>query len=243
MHIIFKYYLTQKNHRASSMRLQKGFTLTGLMISIVLVQAVVLVSLKLQSSHHRSVSDVQTTAVHNRVLITALIVAQKEIQSAGYGIVGADENDIATLFTLPTSTTAASHSIVWRYTEDGLTYCRGLQETGVTLDGIEYRQLDFVRTPSDCNSGSPLANKVWDTVISNLGRWEIDDLLQAHLDNNGTLFNFQLAKQICTVNGITPNNVAPNYVATISVPNRAELNGHILPSNVYDLCLLNIHPS
>jgi len=218
---------------------QQGFTLTGLMISIALVQVVVLVSLKLQSSHHRTIEDIRISSAHNRVLATALTIAKKEIQWAGYGIDAAGQTDIIVQNTLPTASTPFQHAVLWRYRgAAGFANCRGLVDRGVTIDGKNYRQLDFIRSPSGCTYSSNLNSFPWDGVVGTLGVWEIDDLLQAHLDNNGSLFNFQVQPATCSVPGLADSQM--RTVATISVPNTAELNGNNVPSNTHNICLLNL---
>lgn len=225
---------------------QRGFTLTGLMISIVLVQIVVLVSLKFQSTHHSAVSDIRETSNHNRALTTALAFSQKELRGAGFGITGAtandivnpNNNDIITRSSLGNATTSPSTSILWRYQNGATVECRGLRDIGVTIDHIHYRQLDFISTPSDCDLTSNLANFAWNETVATLGVWEINNLLQTYLNSNGTLFSFQVNMGTCSIQALTPS--AQHAIATIQAPNIAELNGNAVPSNVRNICLVNI---
>jgi len=226
--------------------LQRGFTLTGLMISIALVQIVVLVSLKFQSVHHGAVADIREASTHNRVLTTALAFSQKELRGAGFGIVDAtandtmnpSNNDIITTFTLGNATTPPSTSILWRYQNGATVECRGLRETGVTIDDTDYRQLEFISDPTNCNLTSNLSSFVWNVTVANLGLWEINDSLQQYLDTNGTLFNFQVNTGTCAIPQLTTADT--HAIARVQAPNTAALNGNVVPSNISNICLVNI---
>ena len=200
----------------------------------------VLISLRVYINNVRAANDIRTSASHNRMLMTALNVAQKEIQAAGFGIAGADENDVATVFSPGSSSMPATRSILWRYFDDGVVQCRGLRETGVEIDGSTYRQLDLIESTADCNTTSSLTSLAWDGVSGNLGLWEIKGMLSPYIDTNETLFNFQLSQADCSVSRLAP--ASEHTIATVSAPNIAELNGHALPSNVINFCLVNIHP-
>lgn len=220
---------------------QRGMTLVSLMVSMAIMLSGVLVSLNLHSNNERSVDLLRTDTTHNRLLMTAMIVAQKELQGAGYGIGGANENDVITQFTSKISSTPATRSILWRYMDNGIVSCRGLREGGITLEEKEYRSLDLIESTTDCNTTLPLENLAWDTTAGNLGLWEIQGQLATHLETNETLFDFQIAAGNCSAYRLM---TATQYlIATISVPDTAELNGHVLPSNTVDLCLINVRPS
>jgi len=219
---------------------QRGFTLTGLMISIALVQVVVLVSLKLQAAHHSTIEDIRITSAHDRALATALTISLKELRGAGYGIVGATQADILVQNKLETPTSPFQRAIYWRFQgRNGFANCRGLVDRGVTIDGKEFRQLDFIRSPGGCNFSDALNTFPWDLVIGTLGTWEIDDLLETHLATNGSLFNF-VVDPSGTCGEARLANAQPHLVVTVSAPNTAELNGNNVPSNNHDVCLLNI---
>ncbi len=211
------------------------------MISIVITLLSVLTSLHLYLQNERTVDSIRTATSHNRILMTAMIVVQKKIQAAGFGIAGADENDITTVFTSSSASTPASRAILWRYIDNGIVECQGIREIGITMNDRPYRQLNNITSVSDCNTTSPLGSLAWGGDTEILGQWEIDNLLSAYLATNDTLFNFQVSKENCAISRLTTSG--EHSIATISAPNTAGLNGHAIPSNAINICLVNVHPN
>lgn len=220
---------------------QRGMTLISLMVSVVIMLVGVLTSLRLHNSHEQSVDFIRNATTHNRQLMTALLTVQKVIPAAGFGIAGASDNDVITQFTSGSSSSSASSSIFWRLVENGAVECHGLRDSGVTIDGTDYRKLDLITSIADCNAGSSLTSFSWDGVAANLGLWKIEDALIPYINTNETLFKFELAKEDCTMSRLMAS--AERFVVKVSAPNTAELNGHVLPSNVVKFCLINVHPS
>lgn len=235
---MFSYSASDCSHNREN---QYGMTLISLMISTVIVLLGVLVSLRLHSNHEQSVERVRSATAHDRLIMSTLTIARKEIPGAGYRIAGADQDDVITVFTAATSSAPASRSIMWRYREGTSVECHGLRETEVTIDTVAYRQLELIGSSADCNTTSALNTLYWLDIPDNLGLWEVRDTLATYVATNGTLFNFQLSQQSCSNSRLkTP---ALHLVATVSAPNIAELNGASVPSNTMDLCLVNISPS
>lgn len=233
--------MQQKHNRPPIKRTQQGLTLIGLMISIVITLLSVLTSLHLYFYNERTVDSIRAATAHNRALMSAMVVIQKKIQAAGFGIAGADEEDVVTLFTPSSSSAPASRAILWRYIDNGIVECQGVREVGITINNQSYRQLRNITSVSDCNTSAPLGSLAWDGATDILGHWEIDNLLSAHLATNETLFNFHLSKADCSISRLTTSG--EHSIATISVPNTAGLNGHAIPSNVINICLVNVQPN
>ncbi len=225
----------------SSRHTQQGMTLIGLMLSLVLTLASALVGINLHINNQRTVDSIRNATAHNLTLMTSLVVIQKKIQAAGFGIVGANENDVTTVFIPSTPDTPASRAIFWRFIEGGATKCYGIREIGITPNGQSFRQLDTITSVSDCNTTGALESLAWDGPSKRLGRWGIDSLLSIYLATNGTLFNFQLSKADCSISRLTTSN--EHSKVTVTVPNTAGLNGHAIPSNIIEICLTNVHPN
>ncbi len=222
-------------------RKQQGMTLVGLMLSLVITLVSALVSLNLYVYNVRAVESIRTATTHNLSIMTSLIFVQKKIQAAGFGIAGANENDVITLFTPAVDSTPASRAILWRFFDNGTVKCHGIREIGVTPNGQSYRQLEQVTSVSDCNTTTALVNLAFDGPSEILGRWKINSLLSSHLATHETLFNFQVSKATCSISRLTTSG--EHSLAIVSVPNTAGLNGHAIPSNVINICLVNVHPS
>ncbi len=211
------------------------------MLSLVITLLSVLVSLNLYIHNTRTVESIRTATAHNLTIMTSLVFVQKKIQGAGFGIANADENDVIALFTPSSNSTPASRAILWRFIDNGSVECHGIRDIGITSNSRSYRQLEQLTSVVDCNTTTALVNFAWDGPSEILGRWEIDSLLSTYLATNETLFNFQVSKATCSISRLTTSG--EHSLATISVPNTAGLNGHAIPSNVTNICLVNVHPS
>lgn len=231
----------KKHTQWSIKHTQQGMTLTGLMLSLVITLLSVLVSLNLHINNERTVDLIRTTNTHNLTLMTSLVFLQKKIQEAGFGIVGANENDVVTVFAPSSSSAPASRALLWRFRDNGTTKCHGIRDIGITPNGRSFRQLEQIASVADCNTTASLENLAWDETTEVLGRWGIDSLLSAHLATNDTLFTFEVSKANCSLSRLTTSG--EHSIATISAPNTAGLNGHAIPSNVISICLVNVHPS
>ena len=99
-----------------------------------------------------------------------MVVLQKEVTAAGFGIEDADADDIVVFETPATATTPAEISLYWRYlVDDGAggetVKCRGVHEYGDTDDGDSYRVLRIVETQTGCNTTANLVDLMWDIEI------------------------------------------------------------------------------
>lgn len=219
---------------------QQGMSLISLMIGVSLSIFGMLVTTSMHARHQVAVNSLQHAIIHNRLLITAMSTMQKEVQSAGYGITGADQNDIITLFVPATSTVPASRTLLWRYRDSGAVVCRGIRESGFFTNNIERRVLNTITSPLDCDETTPLQNFAWSGVDGHLGQWDVRNELVTHINNNDTLFSFGLLDTTCSTSGGT--QTGRHLLATISAPNNAELNGSMAAQNSVTACLINIQP-
>lgn len=231
-------------------KIESGMSLISLMVSIALSSVTMLAATHMHTSHQLAVNELDDSIRHNRLVLTSLKVIEKEVLSAGYGIAGADADDIITQF-VPADTVnliPAVRSLLWRFNydfnSDGTdeTECRALIESGVYVNGIEHRFLTLRRAPdlsAACNTSTPLADITMNETIGRLGEWEVKGELVSHVSASNTLFSFQLQTDNCSFPGL--RNPQDHMSATIRAPNSAELNGHGFQNGI-TVCLTNISP-
>lgn len=230
---------------------EAGMSLISLMLSIALSTVTMLAATHMHTSHQIAVNELNDSIKHDRTILTSLKVIEKEILSAGYGISDADENDIMTIHTPAdlTGPTPAVRRLLWRYVFEGATHCRMLIESGIYVNGVEFRTLtlrkapDTAATPAEaCNTTNALSAITYNDTIGRLGEWEVKDGMAARINTNTTLFSFNLTNATCSFPGLS--NPAAHMSVTIEAPNSAELNGHTFPkNNGITLCLTNITPT
>lgn len=227
------------NHGFSAgLKAQKGFSLLNIMIALVVSAASSLASISLYTNHQAATKSVKEAATVNRRIATSMVVLQKEVTAAGFGIAEADTDDVVVLEVPETATTAAEISLLWRYREeDGSVKCRGVHEHASTIDDDSYRVLRIVESRSDCDTTANLVDLLWDTEIGILSQWEVRNGLADYITANGTLFDFQITPASCAPFGMVRKG--NRLQATISSPNLAQLNGVMVSGNQSRICLVN----
>jgi Tfp pilus assembly protein PilW len=229
---------------------QRGLSLIGLLIGLLISVLCILASLTLYKSLIRVATESKLDSMHDGQLAAAALVIQMEVQSAGYGITGADADDI--LVRIPAT---GERQLLWRYTLDnGTTFeCRGLHESSMTeSNGDKYRVLRVIKASSGCNGTVALGTLNWNTQLSVLGRWrEFDDGvadqgLDKYLSTNSTLFSFSVPSTPVACNttyGAIASPTVNHLQLRVTAPSSANLQGAAgLPVNTYDFCLPNTYP-
>ena len=218
---------------------QSGFTISSLMIGIAVALVCILASLQLYAAHRISTAQMKESSKHSRQLSSAIVVVEKQIMSAGYGMAGADANDVVVQNIASTPTTSASTSLYWRYFDAGM-ICRGLRETSELIDGEEYRVLTALGSTA-CNNTTALVSMPWDVQVGVLGNWPVEDVVASYVATNETLFDFNVTTQNCAPYRVV--NAASHLMVSVRAPTFAELNGMTgVPANGVDVCLINTGP-
>ena len=65
---------------------QSGFTISSLMIGIAVALVCILASLQLYAAHRISTAQMKVSSIHSRQLSSTIVVVEKQIMAAGYGI-------------------------------------------------------------------------------------------------------------------------------------------------------------
>ena len=226
---------------------QKGLSLIGLMIGLLISVVCILGSLTLYKNLIQVATESKLDSNHDGQLASAMLVIQLGVQNAGFGI----EPDATTPSILINNPEAGKTQLLWRFLKDGTIdeyECRGLHEEEDTTNGV-FRVLKVIKVvDGTCNESTPLENFTWetDTPLVVLGRWRVldDGLgLDNYITTNGTMFNFQLATNVkCNPYGANTSADGLHAFLTISVPGSAHLQGATgMGVTQYEYCLTNIH--
>lgn len=232
---------------------QKGLSLIGLMIGLLISVLCILGSLTLYKNLIQVATESKLDSNHDGQLASAMLVIQLGVQNAGFGI----EPDATTPSILINNPEAGKTQLLWRFLKDGTIdeyECRGLHEEQDTTNGV-FRVLKVIKVvDGTCDESTPLENFTWETdnPLVVLGRWRVleDDVAGVGLDDyittNGTMFNFQLATNVkCNPYGANTSADDLHAFLTVSVPGSVFLQGlnatDITRASKYEYCLTNIH--
>lgn len=228
---------------------QKGLSLIGLMIGLLISVLCILGSLTLYKNLIQVATESKLDSNHDGQLASAMLVIQLGVQNAGFGI----EPDATTPSILINNPEAGKTQLLWRFLKDGTIdeyECRGLHEEQDTTNGV-FRVLKVIKVvDGTCDESTPLENFTWETdnPLVVLGRWRVldDGLgLDNYITTNGTMFNFQLATNVkCNPYGANSAADGLHAFLTISVPGSAHLQGATdMGVTQYEYCLTNIYPA
>ena len=221
---------------------QTGVTLMSLMAGLLVSTLSVLASISAYLNLRAVASDAESVLVHDGQIVATLLVAEKYVMDAGYGITDAGPNDIKIVSTSATLITDATTSLLWRYNDGSSIVCTGLKESGVLIDEKQYRLLTSIGSSADCNEISDLGTLLWADEATQLGQWPVTDDVANYLTTNETLIDFQMSTLICSPFGYGAS--ASHLSVTISIPSTAELSGAITQNGSQTtLCLSNISPT
>ncbi|GGP20478.1 PilW family protein [Silvimonas iriomotensis] len=156
---------------------QRGWTLTSLMVGMVVSMLVIIAMLSLYRIGARMTFDpvngMQPVASQDRQATTGLLTAQNQLQSAGFGISGASKTSdfvivntasgVSSAQTLPSSGEVSGTAVYWdsNTTPTGTAtwVCQGLISQASSTTPVTW-SLSLVQASSSCN---PVATK-WNTT-------------------------------------------------------------------------------
>ncbi len=215
----------------------------GLLVGLLISMLCILASLTLYKNLITVTTGAKVDALHDGQLSAALLMAQKEVMNAGFGIEDADASHVSVnrVAAVP-GTSPGSISVTWRYKEGGAFVCKRLLENQQTLNALNYRVLTLAQATSGCTETAVLSSlSNWSTG-SVIGQWPLIGGLVTYINTNETLLDIQANNRQCAPFGA----VAPELHVSVqfSAPSSAQLNGVSgLPQNVYDYCLSNTYPA
>lgn len=226
---------------------QKGLSLIGLLIGLLISVLCILASLTLYKSLIQVATESKLDSNHDGQLASAMLMIQLEVQSAGYGIDGADVSHI-----IVHNPTAGERQLLWRFTTDNSTTfeCRGLYEKGE--EEGSFRSLSLIKVDSGCDGTAALNSFTWETddPITVLGRWRVvqDDVedvgLDDYISDHGAMFKFHLTPEACNPYGAPGVAAEQRLLLTVTVPGSAFLQGADgMTATEYEYCLPNIYPT
>jgi hypothetical protein len=221
---------------------QRGMSLIGLLIGLLISVLCILASLTLYKNLIQVATESKLDSNHDGQIASTMLIMQLEVQSAGYGIEGANFAHIVA------QNDSEKSQLLWRFSPNsGTTFeCRGFLEEQLEDEGI-FRVLKLIKATSGCNASAALSSLTWEEV-SVLGRWRVlddgvDDAgLDDYLDEHNTLFNFRLDPEICSPYGASGSATEIHGFLIVTVPGTAALHGatNVTP-NQYKFCLPNIY--
>lgn len=217
---------------------QQGLSLISLLVGLFISMLCILTGLTLYKSTLRMSTDSKIDTQLDGQITSALLTLQLELQSAGYGVPGANASDVVK------TTHSNKQVLAWRYHNGTEFICRGVKEfeTGTSP---KYRNLELI-TADGCSENVDLTTLNWapaDAARTLIGRWPVFGGLATHMTSNTNLFTFsEPAFVSCSPYGALES--AQHLQVAISAPSSAALNG---ASNAVDhsftLCLLNTNPT
>ncbi len=234
---------TKTIEHSKSSRCESGMSLIGLLVGLLISMLCILASLTLYKNLVSVTTGAKVDALHDGQLSAALLMTQKEVMNAGFGIEDADASHVIVnrVAAVP-GTSAGSISVIWRYKEGGVFVCKRLLEDEQTINSLNYRVLTLTQATSGCTETAVLNNlSSWSTG-SVIGQWPVIGGLATYINTHETLFNIQTSHRQCAPFGaVTPElHVSVQF----SAPTSAQLNGVTgIPENVYDYCLSNTYPA
>lgn len=218
---------------------QQGLSLISLLVGLFISMLCILTGLTLYKSTLRMSTDSKIDTQLDGQITSALLTLQLELQSAGYGVPGANASDVIK------TTHNGNQVLAWRYHNGTEFICRGVKEfeTGTSP---KYRNLELI-TADGCSENVDLATLDWaPTAIAKktlIGRWPVFGGLVGHITSNANLFTFSAPAFIsCSPYGALES--AQHLQVAISAPSSAVLNGASnAVSHSFTLCLLNTNPT
>ena len=222
---------------------QRGITIISLLVGLVISMLCILASLSLYKNLIFVAAESKVDAMHDGQVSSALLTLQKEVSSAGYGIDGADADDIKVRRVAASAPNPGTIELLWRYTSGGVTVCRGVMETAETrvAGGTSYRTLNIRTATAGCDQTVDLTTLNW-TTVTTIGQWPVIGGLATHITNNQTLFNFVVSEQVCSPYGAGDQSTHLNVF--VSTPTSAKLNGgNTVAATTYNYCLPNTYPT
>ncbi|WP_437882450.1 PilW family protein [Pseudomonas sp. LRF_L74] len=219
---------------------QRGMTLVSLMIGCVLSMLTILAMLALYKNLIQVAVVATKDANHDGQLASALLVAQLELQGAGFGLEGSASN----MLYLPTDTPA----LLWRYRTDpddaSTNWCMGLLERS-SSDGSRTLTL-LKKSACSANLASLSLADETDTLKS---AWQEDgviDLATLMPGSSGTLLTIeQNASTNCNAYSSGDGTLHPQITLTAQSASglaSAAAGASITPIS-YRVCLSNISAS
>lgn len=226
---------------------QKGLSLIGLLIGLLISVLCILASLTLYKNLIRVATDSKLDSDHDGQLASAMLLIQLEVQSAGYGIPGATASHI-----VEHVPSAGIRQLLWRFTNDnGTTYqCRGIREESAE-DG-QFRVLKLIKVDAGCNVTAALSSFTWNAAnpVATLGRWRVvaDGVANVGLDDyissKTTMFKFDVGNAVCNPYGANSGATENRGFLTVTAPGSAFLQGAAgMVASEYKYCLPNIYPA
>lgn len=209
------------------MQYQRGTSLIGLMIGLLVSVVGILASLTLYKTLVGVVGEAKADALHDGKLATTLLAIQLKVQNAGFGLDNGIDN--IQIVELP-----GEKRLYWRYKVGNQVTCEGLRRyTKAVANGnrlaVDYMQASDVT----CNETFALATMLWSptTTLSVFSR-EIT-----------TTVDFSLATQSCAPYGMDAS--ASHKVLTLTGKGAANLagaqaNNQALEDTTLRLCLTNL---
>ena len=155
-------YSLDSNRKSSN----GGFSLISLMVGLAISALTILAGLFLHTNNQVAVAQLHRSILHDQRISKSMNIITKQIQSAGYNIPNASIQDVHTTLELSTAISPTTRTLMWRYiADDASIACRGIEETGGTLDGNDYRILNLISSDADCTLGTPLQSMAWDLSL------------------------------------------------------------------------------
>lgn len=221
---------------------QQGLSLISLLIGLFISMLCILAGMTLYTSTIELSTQSKIDADLDGQIGMVLLTLQQEIQSAGYGIAGADGDDIVRIGP------AAEPVLAWRYFEAPDYICRGITEYADNSAAIDYRVIALM-TAKNCSEAVDLSTLDWtegtsagSPVTTVIARIPLFEKIADYVTDNSALFtlNAPIAAP-CSPYGALP--VANHRQVTVSAPSSAVLHappGAVGPINHSStFCLLN----
>ena len=214
----------------------------SLMAGLLISSLSVLASISAYQNLRSAATTAEIGLEHDGQITAALVVAEKYLTQAGYGIPDAGLDDIKVVTVDATPTSDSTTSLLWRYDDGTSIVCRGLQEDSVVIEQRSYRTLKSIGSPDDCTISADLTTLAWDSDIAFIGQWPVTTDLANYISTNQTFINFQLRSLTCSPYGY---GVPDDHLSVaISMPGKAQLNGAVgVGTNETHICLSNMYPA
>lgn len=129
---------------------QRGTSLIGLMVGVVLAMIGILAGVNLYENMIRTSVQTRSDAALEGQIASSMLTLQLELQSAGFGIV----KDPAVAHIAQTA-----DSIYWRYAVDNVAQCRGFRIVN-SAEGLR-RELQLLKLKIGCNTTAVLTTFNW----------------------------------------------------------------------------------
>lgn len=223
---------------------QSGISLIGLMVGLFISMMCILASLTLYKNLIHVAAESKVDTVFDGQMTTALMVAQMQIQTAGFGIDDAGTDDIVVQTTPQAGSVDAKSELLWRYQEGATVKCVGLVDETVSVtensESYIFRRLMMQQVDSGCNTTTNLVDMTW-TPSSVLARWNRIGTLKTYINGGNNLFNYSLATVQCSPFGAVAQD--QHLQITITTPSSTTLNTSAgTAENSLLLCLPNTYP-